>query len=236
MKSLENVNSPSRDKVWKMHACARTGSPLRSPGRSGRVRFPLLLKFGNCGNLWKWIGLDLRLSWHPAKLPPTLSVNYQCSALTNRCSTAFWALIDGPLLKNLIWGLRIRFFHFFLVNILLTKVCMVKLYRSGAAHVTQVLELWHLVKFLGQADSAFQKKVVNFQLSDISDFAFWTPSFTNGKKIENFPQTTFTHHLVHIGDDGAVGRKQGNSKGVENILLVTDERCFEGSHPCKIPL
>ena len=73
---------------------------IEVPGRSGRVRFPLLLKFGNCGNLWKWIGLDLRLSWHPAKLPPTLSVNYQCSALTNRCLTAFCALIDGPLLKK----------------------------------------------------------------------------------------------------------------------------------------
>ena len=40
--------------------------------------------------------------------------------------------------------------------------------------------LWHFVKFLGQADRAFQKKIVNFQLSEISDFAFWTPSFTNG--------------------------------------------------------
>ena len=75
MKSLKNVNSPAA-KVWKMHGCTRSWGPLRSPGRSGRVRFPLLLKFGNCGNLWKWIGLDLRLSWHPAQPPPTLWVNY----------------------------------------------------------------------------------------------------------------------------------------------------------------
>ena len=76
MKSLKKYQLPSRNKVWKMHACARSWGPLRSPGRSGRVRFPLLLKFGNCGNLWKWIGLDLRLSWHPAQPPPTLWVNY----------------------------------------------------------------------------------------------------------------------------------------------------------------
>ena len=61
---------------------------------------------------------------------------------------------------------------------------LIILHCNDAAIETQVSELWHFLKFLGQADRAFQKKVVNFQLSDISDFAFWTPSFTNGKKIE----------------------------------------------------
>ena len=42
---------------------------------------------------------------------------------------------------------------------------------------------------------------------------------------------------IPISDSGdAVVEKAGNSKGVGNILLVTDERCFEASDPCKIPL
>ena len=142
--------------------------------------------------------------------------------------------------KSRFW-VRIRFFYFFFANIWLTKVWVVKLHCNGAAHVTQVLELWHLVKFLGQADRAFQKKVVNFQLSDISDFAFWTPSFTNGKKIENFPQTTLTHHLVLVmmvllAESEAIQRESGiffqwQTSGVLRAATHAKSRCKDKIWP-----
>ena len=59
MKSLENVNSPSRDKVWKMHACARTGGPLRFPEEVDGSVFPFcwnlaIVEICGSGLAWTW--------------------------------------------------------------------------------------------------------------------------------------------------------------------------------------
>ena len=65
--------SPERGQNLKDASLHKKSGPLRFPGRSGRLRFLLLLKFGNCGNLWKWIGLDLRLSWPVARLSGSIT-------------------------------------------------------------------------------------------------------------------------------------------------------------------
>ena len=65
--------SPEPGQNLKDASLHKKSGPLRFPGRSGRLRFLLLLKFGNCGNLWKWIGLDLRLSWPVARLSGSIT-------------------------------------------------------------------------------------------------------------------------------------------------------------------
>ena len=113
--------------------------PLRDPGRSGWVRFLLLLKFGNCGNLWKWIGcLRLRLTWQQAT---SSLLNYRCFFLN------WWHL--GWSWTKSVFGHR---------------------EANNNRHFCFCLTLFQ--QFLGQTDSAFQKKVINFPTSDISNFDF----------------------------------------------------------------
>ena len=72
-KNLFSVNLSRAGTKFERCKPAQEVWSIEVPGRSGRLRFLLLLKFGNCGNLWKWIGLDLRLSWPVARLSGSIT-------------------------------------------------------------------------------------------------------------------------------------------------------------------